>query len=203
MHALVLQAGQQSVHVLLTLRTNSENKKPHLFRTEKDLCKKTSHQAATPRFPMPGRGIPGTRLDKVHRNKPSLRASRELALLRAATPPHCSRRVAEQHGGGLQPGRESPPMPTEKGVSRLLASVTEPNPLPGPSTDTPTHEGSNPVYLSLHLRVNPQSGSHLSSSGELKHSRRLHRKSPCRSARVTFSVKAVKTTTVPVSKSLQ
>lgn len=70
-------------------------------------------------------------------------------------------------------------------------------------TDPQIHEGSRPVYLSLHLRMNPQSGSRISSSGELKHSRRLHRKSPCCSAQVTFSAKAVKTTTAPASKSLQ
>lgn len=78
MHALVLQAGQQSIHVLLTLRSNSENEKPPLFQTEKDLCKNV-HQASAPLFAVPGWGTPGTRLDKVRWNKPSF-ASRQQAF---------------------------------------------------------------------------------------------------------------------------
>lgn len=47
----------------------------------------------------------------------------------AQQPPCCCWCIAGWHRG-LQPGCESPPMPTEKGVSRLYASVTEHNARP-------------------------------------------------------------------------
>lgn len=119
-HALVLQAGQQSIHVLLTLKSNSENKKPCLFQTEKDLCKNI-HQASTPLFPVPGWGTSGPHLAKIWWNKSSF-SSHQQAL--HCLPPCCCWCIAGCHRG-MQPGCESPPMPTEKGISRLYASVTE------------------------------------------------------------------------------
>lgn len=80
---------------------------------EKDLCKNV-RQAPTPHFPVPGRGTPGTCLDTVHRNKPSFVSQQW------AGPP-----LSLSGTGGL-PGHESPPVPTEKGVSRLFASLAEP-----------------------------------------------------------------------------
>jgi len=132
-HALVLQAGQQSIHVLLTLRINSENKKPHLFQMEKDLCKNI-RQASTPHFPVPAGGWEVSPqehvLTKFTGPSPDLRASSQLAVLHPAAP-RCGWLVAEQHGGrGCSWAVRALPCPLRKEFPGFLPLQL--NPPPGP-----------------------------------------------------------------------
>lgn len=145
--------------------------KSFLHSKQRKTFTKNVHQASTPLFPVPGWGTPGACLDKVHWNKPRFASHQQALHSLHSSPLAAAGASLVGTGGCMQSGCESPPMPTEKGVSRLYASVTEHT--AGPLR-TSKHLKVQIQFISVYISTwTPQSCSHLSSSGELKHSRQL------------------------------
>lgn len=150
MHALVLQAGQQSTHVLLTLRSNSENEKPPLFQQRKTFVKASIRPWLHSFLCLAG--VPQEHvLTKSTGTSPALLAISQLSILYTAAPLL---------------------LPVHRWLAQgVVARLWEPSHAYWERSfqalclcdwmhcQTPKnfqiHEGSNPVYLSFHLQVDP------------------------------------------------